>query len=153
MKSKIQDIKDEIGYIQSSKEAKRAGKPTAKKQLGSQKKKIAVIEKELASEMANYIDGDKLSELVGKDNAKLILSRPQCMITALTFGSTLTTSNGLDVIEHNHQEIADGKYITKTDTAESGQTKSLKNWALGWRAYDDRAGGLIAGANSARINY
>lgn len=153
MKSKIQDIKDEIGYIQSSKEAKKAGKPVAKKQLGSQKKKIAAIEKELASEMANYIDGDKLSELVGNDNAKLILSRPQCMITALTFGSTLTTSNGLDVIEHNHQEIADGKYITKTDTADSGQTKSLKNWALGWRAYDDRAGGLIAGANSARINY
>ena len=54
----------------------------------------------------------------------------------------LTTSNGLDVIEHNHQEISDGKYITKTDTAKSGQTKSLKNWALTWRAYDDRAGGL-----------
>ena len=152
MKSKIQEIKKEIGYIQNSAEARKAGKPTAKKQMGSQKKKIAEIEKELASEMANYIDGDKLSELVGKDNARLLLSRPQCMICGLTFGSTLTTSNGLDVIEHNHQEIADGKYITKTDTAESGQTKSLKNWALTWRAYDDRAGGLIAGANSERID-
>jgi len=152
MKSKIQEIKKEIGYIQNSAEARKAGKPTAKKQIGSQKKKIAEIEKELASEMANYIDGDKLSELVGKDNARLLLSRPQCMICGLTFGSTLTTSNGLDVIEHNHQEIADGKYITKTDTAESGQTKSLKNWALTWRAYDDRAGGLIAGANSERID-
>ena len=152
MKSKIQEIKKEIGYIQNSAEAKRDGKPTAKKQIGSQKKKIAEIEKELASEMANYIDRDKLSELVGKDNARLLLSRPQCMICGLTFGSTLTTSNGLDVIEHNHQEIADGKYITKTDTAESGQTKSLKNWALTWRAYDDRAGGLIAGANAERID-
>lgn len=152
MKSKIQDIKKEIGYIQNSAEARRAGKPTAKKQIGSQKKKISEIEKELASEMANYIDRDKLSELVGKDNARLLLSRPQCMICGLTFGSTLTTSNGLDVIEHNHQEIADGKYITKTDTAESGQTKSLKNWALTWRAYDDRAGGLIAGANAERID-
>lgn len=153
MKSKIQEIKEEIGYIQNSAEAKRAGKPTAKKQMGSQKSKISKIEKELASEMANYVDRDKLNELVGKDNARLIMSRPQCMITALTFGSTLTTSNGLDVIEHNHQEIADGKYITKTDTAESGQTKYLKNWALTWRAYDDRAGGLIAGANAERIDY
>lgn len=152
MKSKIQEIKEEIGYIQNSAEARKAGKPTAKKQIGSQKKKIAEIEKELASEMANYIDRDKLSDLVGKDNARLLLSRPQCMICGLTFGSTLTTSNGLDVIEHNHQEIADGKYITKTDTAESGQTKSLKNWALTWRAYDDRAGGLIAGANAERID-
>jgi len=153
MKSKIQEIKEEIGYIQNSAEARRAGKPTAKKQIGSQKNKISKIEKELASEMAKYVDKNKLSELVGKDNAKLIMSKPQCMITALTFGSTLTTSNGLDVIEHNHQEIADGKYITKTDTAETGQTKSLKNWHLTWRAYDDRAGGLIAGANAERINY
>lgn len=152
MRTEIQKIKKEIGYIQNSAEAKKTGKPVAKKQIGSQKKKISEIEKELASEMANYIDRDKLSELVGKDNARLIVSRPQCMICALTFGSTLTTSNGLDVIEHNHQEIADGKYITKTDTAESGQTKSLKNWALTWRAYDDRAGGLIAGANSERID-
>ena len=150
MKSKIQEIKNEIGYIQNSAEARRAGKPTAKKQIGSQKGKIAKIEKELAAEMSKYVDRDTLNELVGKDNARLIMSRPQCMITALTFGSTLTTSNGLDVIEHNHQEIADGKYISKTDTAESGQTKSLKNWALTWRAYDDRAGGLIAGANAER---
>lgn len=152
MRTEIQKIKEEIGYIQNSAEAKKTGKPVAKKQIGSQKKKISEIEKELASEMANYIDRDKLSELVGKDNARLLLSRPQCMICGLTFGSTLNTSNGLDVIEHNHQEIADGKYITKTDTAESGQTKSLKNWALTWRAYDDRAGGLIAGANSERID-
>lgn len=153
MKSKIQELKKEIGYIQNSAEARRAGKPVAKKQLGSQKKKIAEIEKELATEMSNYIDRDKLNELVGMDNARVIMSRPQCMICALTFGSTLSTSNGLDVIEHNHQEIADGKYISKKDTAETGQTKYLKNWALTWRAHDDRAGGLIAGANSERIDY
>lgn len=150
MRTEIQTIKDNIGYIQNSAEARKAGKPTAKKQLGSQKKKISEIEKKLASKMSEYVDLDKLNELVGKDNARLIMSRPQCMITALTFGSTLNTSNGLDVIEHNHQEIADGKYISKTDTAESGETKSLKNWALTWRAYDDRAGGLIAGANAER---
>ena len=150
MKKEIQTIKKDIGYIQNSAEARKEGKPTAKKQIGSQKKKISAIEKQLASEMAKHIDRDKLDELVGKDNARVIMSRPQCMMTALTFGSTLTTSNGLDVIEHNHQEIADGKYITKTDTAETGQTKSLKNWALTWRAYDDRAGGLIAGANAER---
>ena len=77
------------------------------------------------------------------------MSRPGCMITALTFASTLTTSNGLDVIEHNHQEIKDGKYETRTDTAEDG-TIDLKNWKLTWRAWDSRAGGLIASFNSDR---
>ena len=152
MRKEIQNIKEDIGYIQNSAEARRAGKPTAKKQITSQKSKISELEKELSTEMGNFIDGEKLSELIGKDNAKLLLSRPQAMVCGLTFGSTLSTSNGLDTIEHNHQEIANGKYISHTDTAESGQTKSLKNWSLTWRAYDDRAGGLIAGANAERIS-
>jgi hypothetical protein len=151
MKTEIKKIKEDIGYIQNSAEARRAGKPTAKKQIASQKEKIAKIEKELAQKLEPFINVEKLEQLVGKDNARLMMGRPQVMICALIFGSTLTTSNGLDTIEHNHQEIADGKYISHTDTAETGQTKSLKNWSLTWRAYDDRAGGLIAGANSERI--
>ena len=87
--------------------------------------------------------------MVGSDNASVMLSRPACMITGLTFSGTLRSSNGLPVIEHNHQEIKDGKYESHTDTAEDG-TNNMKLWKLTWRAYDSRAGGLIASFNSDR---
>tara|TARA_X000001382_G_scaffold37947_2_gene25360 strand:+ start:756 stop:2705 length:1950 start_codon:yes stop_codon:yes gene_type:complete len=145
--SEIKKLKEEIDFEQKPKRS--SGKPPAWKQLNVHKKRILELEKKLAEEMKDSIDEDKLKELVGNDNAKVIMSRPGCMITALTFASTLTTSNGLDVIEHNHQEIKDGKYETHTDTAEDG-TIDLKNWKLTWRAWDSRAGGLIASFNSDR---
>ena len=145
----LDKLKEEIGYIQNAAQARRDGKPPAWKQLNAVKSRIEEIEKRLASEIEKSIDIDKLNELVGKDNAKVIMSRPACMITALTFAGTLKTSNGLPVIEHNHQEIKDGKYKSHTDTAEDG-TADLKLWKLTWRAYDSRAGGLIASFNSDR---
>ena len=145
----LDKLKEEIGYIQNAAQARRDGKPPAWKQLNTVKSRIEEIEKRLASEIEKSIDIDKLNELVGKDNAKVIMSRPACMITALTFAGTLKTSNGLPVIEHNHQEIKDGKYKSHTDTAEDG-TADLKLWKLTWRAYDSRAGGLIASFNSDR---
>ena len=145
--SEIKKLKEEIDFEQKPKRS--SGKPPAWKQLNVHKKRILELEKKLAEEMKDSIDEDKLKELVGNDSAKVIMSRPGCMITALTFASTLTTSNGLDVIEHNHQEIKDGKYETHTDTAEDG-TIDLKNWKLTWRAWDSRAGGLIASFNSDR---
>ena len=99
--------------------------------------------------MKKFVDRDKLNKLVGSDNASVIMSRPGCMVTALTFASTLKTSNGLDVIEHNHQEIKEGKYESHTDTAEDG-TMDIKNWKLTWRAWDSRGGGLIGSFNSER---
>ena len=77
------------------------------------------------------------------------MNHPGAVVSALTFSSTLKTSNGLDVIEHNHQEIKEGKYESHTDTAEDG-TNNMKLWKLTWRAYDSRAGGLIASFNSDR---
>ena len=145
----LDKLKEEIGYIQNAAQARRDGKPPAWKQLNAVKSRIEEIEKRLASEIEKSIDIDKLNELVGKDNAKVIMSRPACMITALTFAGTLKTSNGLPVIEHNHQEIKDGKYKSHTDTSEDG-TVDLKLWKLTWRAYDSRAGGLIASFNSDR---
>lgn len=152
MRTEIQKLKEDIGYIENNDTRKQQNKPVAKKQIGAHKEKIYEIEKKLASKMKQYVNEEALVRLVGKDNAKIMLKRPQVMLCALTFASTLQTSNGLDVIEHNHQEIVDGKFINHTDTAMTGQTQHLKNWHLTWRAYDDRAGGLIAGANPERIN-
>jgi hypothetical protein len=142
----FENLKKEIGYEQNP---KRSTKPPGWKQLNVHKTRILELEQKFAKEMENLVDRDKLDELVGSDNARVIMSRPGCMATALTFASTLRTSNGLDVIEHNHQEIKDGKYESRTDTAENG-TDNLKNWKLTWRAYDSRSGGLIASFNSYR---
>jgi len=125
--------------------------PPAWKQLNLHKEKIQALEDKLAKEMEDVIDTDVLSDLVGSDNARQIMKGPGIMVSALTFSSTLRTSNGLDVIEHNHQEIKDGKYESHTDTAADG-TPNMKNWKLTWRAWDGRAGGLIASFNSEREN-
>ncbi len=145
--NEIKSLKQDIDFEQKPK--RNAGKPPAWKQLNVHKGRILKLEKELAEKMEKSVDIDKLKKLVGNDNAGIIMSRPGCMITALTFASTLKTSNGLDVIEHNHQEIKNGKYESHTDTAEDG-TIDLKNWKLTWRAWDSRAGGLIASFNSER---
>ena len=145
----IDNLKKEIGYIQNAAAARREDKPPAWKQLNAVKKKIEEIEKRLAKDIEESVDKEKLIELVGSDNASVMLSRPACMITGLTFSGTLRSSNGLPVIEHNHQEIKDGKYESHTDTAEDG-TNNMKLWKLTWRAYDSRAGGLIASFNSDR---
>ena len=145
--SEIQKLKQEIDFEQKPK--RNTGKPPAWKQLNIHKDKSQKIEKELSDKMKKFVDRDKLNKLVGSDNASVIMSRPGCMVTALTFASTLRTSNGLDVIEHNHQEIKEGKYESHTDTAEDG-TMDIKNWKLTWRAWDSRAGGLIGSFNSER---
>jgi hypothetical protein len=142
-------LKEEIGYIQNAAAARREGKPPAWKQLNVVKDRIIEMEKRLGNEMKGVIDEEELKKLVGKDNTTLMMGRPGCMVTALTFASTLKTSNGLDTIEHNHQEIKDGKYESHTDTAEDG-TSDLKLWKMTWRAYDHRGGGLIASFNSDR---
>jgi hypothetical protein len=166
-------LKKEIGYVQNpkgdaSKLAKKYKKgkvwtppemedeykrlramPPAWQQLNIVKDKIKAIEDKTRKEIESSLDVDKLSELIGKDNTRTILNHPGAVVSALTFSSTLKTSNGLDVIEHNHQEIKDGKYESHTDTAEDG-TIDLKNWKMTWRAYDSRGGGLIGSFNSAR---
>jgi len=169
----IQKLKDEIGYVQNPKgdaaelrQKHKKGKvwnppemedeynrlrkmPPAWRQLNQVKDRIKEIEDRTRNEIESSIDKDKLAEVVGSDNAKTILNHPGAVISALTFSSTLRTSNGLDVIEHNHQEIKDGKYESHTDTAEDG-TMDIKNWKMTWRAYDSRAGGLIGSFNSER---
>ena len=145
----IEKLKKEIDYEQNPKRS--SGKPPAWKQLNVHKKRILELEENLAKKMEELIDIDKLESIVGSDNAKIMMKNPASMVSALTFVSTLKTSNGLDVIEHNHQEIKDGKYESHTDTAEDG-TDNPKNWKFTWRAYDSRAGGLIASFNSDRKN-
>tara|TARA_Y100001973_G_scaffold60615_1_gene89103 strand:- start:1077 stop:2873 length:1797 start_codon:yes stop_codon:yes gene_type:complete len=171
----IQKLKEEIGFVQNPKgDAAKLKKqhfdtktktwnppemgdkynklrsmPPAWKQLNLHKEKILQIQKNSLEKLKSVIDKDKLTELIGADNVKTAMNHSEVFLCALTFSSTLKTSNGLDVIEHNHQEIKDGKYESHTDTAEDG-TIDIRNWKFTWRAYDSRAGGLICSFNSDR---
>jgi hypothetical protein len=99
--------------------------------------------------MSEHVDKDELEKLVGKDNARLAGKSPANMMSIIAFSAILKTSKGLDTLEHNHQNIENGKYESHTDTAEDG-TMDIKNWKLGSRSFDSRAGGLIASFNSER---
>ena len=71
------------------------------------------------------------------------------LMNVLTFAGTLNTSNGLTAIEHNHQEIKDGKLEMDTENG----SPNPKLWKFTFRAFDDRGGGLLASYNGNRIKY
>ena len=55
--------------------------------------------------------------------------------------SALKTSNGLSVIEHNHQLIDKNGLHSETDEG----TTNLKQWRFAFRGFDKRGGGLLSG--------
>jgi len=99
---------------------------------------------ELMKKMDKVMDWDKFESLSGRSDVNLCRS-PKHGVLALTnmmsFMSIVKTSGGLQSIEHNHQEIHDGKYVSRTDTG----TDDSKDWNFGFRPFGGRAGGLIAG--------
>jgi len=110
---------------------------------------IRKLNESYAKALLKCIDVAKLEELVGFDNAGMILSGPMQAATAMSFAATLNTSAGLTSIEHNHQTIGkDGSYHSATDTG----SPDLKLWRLSFRGFDRRGGGLIASYNSNRRN-
>ena len=112
------------------------------------KKKVTLesINNAFGPELEKLFDKDKLVKMVGPDNAEVMLKGPLATATLMTFASTLNTSNGLSSIEHNHQDIKDGHYHSRTDTG----SPDIRLWKLAFRAYDKRGGGLIASFNSDR---
>ena len=62
-------------------------------------------------------------------------------INIISMGSLLNTSNGLSVIEHNHQVIDNDGLHSETDRG----TNNLKDWKFQFRAFDGRGGGLLSG--------
>jgi hypothetical protein len=112
------------------------------------KKKVTLesINNAFGPELEKLFDKDKLIKMIGPDNAEVILKGPLATATLMTFASTLNTSDGLSSIEHNHQDIKDGHYHSRTDTG----SPDIRLWKLAFRAYDKRGGGLIASFNSDR---
>jgi hypothetical protein len=65
----------------------------------------------------------------------------------ISFMGIVKTSGGLPGLEHNHQAIHDGKYVSKTEKG----TDNPKAWNFGYRPFGERAGGLIAGYSGDEI--
>ena len=76
-----------------------------------------------------------------------LCKNPKFGVLALTnmisFMGVVKTGGGLPGLEHNHQEIHDGKYVSKTEKG----SDNPKAWNFGYRPFGQRAGGLIAGYN------
>jgi hypothetical protein len=98
---------------------------------------------------------DKVNEKLGEDNGRLFSKGPMEAMNILTFAGTLTTSKppGLGTVAHNHQTIEKNdnpppKVIYKTHTDQGSPDPKL--WVMNFRAFDDRAGGLITSFNKER---
>jgi len=120
--------------------------------LGASEKEREALDKEYAEKLKKFVDYDSLVDMVGQDNAKVMINKgPNCFMSAVTFSHVLVSSKGLPMLVHNHQEYVDGQYRSEIDTAEDG-TDKLKLWKLDWRPYGSRIQGLNAGFNSRRKN-
>jgi hypothetical protein len=108
------------------------------------------LDKEYADRMKDHVDVDKLNEAVGSDNASMAIKMgPGCLMSMIGFSNILKTSDGLQMIEHNHQTFDKGKYHTDTDDYTTG-TVNIKYWKMGWRPYGERTQALNASYNGAR---
>ena len=103
------------------------------------RKNAALMEK-----LNKVVDWDKFESISGKGDKNLCTSSKHgvlALANIMSFMSVVKTGDGLKTIEHNHQEIHDGKYVSKTDIGTDNPT----DWNFGYRPFGDRAGGLIAG--------
>ncbi len=83
----------------------------------------------------------KLEEIMGKSNVKLFMQGGGQAINIISMSSILNTSDGLSVLEHNHQTIDKDGLHSETDKG----TSNLKDWNFQFRAFDNRGGGLLSG--------
>lgn len=157
-------IKDMDKFYKLVKEYKEATAETIAKKgvLAASESAREKLDRIYTKRMRELVDYDKLSDVIGYDNARMVLgmparkgdpdtlSGPNCFMSAITFSHVLQTSNGLEMLEHNHQEYINGEYHSETNTYEDG-TINLKLWKLGWRPYGSRVQGLNAGFNKRRI--
>ena len=113
---------------------------TTPKNKKAVQKCASVVNKQLSK----LFNKDKLEELVGPNNAKLILGggpdAALILTNMMSFGAIIGTSNGLEGLSHNHMDME-----THEQHTEKG-TSSLKDYNFLFRHGEaSRNGGLTAG--------
>jgi len=91
-------------------------------------------------------DEQIMLDVMGEYNYKNMMKpdvNAMAFYSLMTFGAALRTSNGFPTLLHNHQEYADGEFISKTVEG----TPDLKHWPALWQPYGERSGGLKVGYN------
>ena len=111
------------------------------KDLVTKRQELEKINEEAQTLLKEVVDEDKLKEIMGPENARTFMAGGCQAINIISMGSLLNTSNGLSVIEHNHQVIDNDGLHSETDRG----TNNLKDWKFQFRAFDGRGGGLLSG--------
>jgi hypothetical protein len=115
------------------------GKTTSKN-----KKDVQVCVATANAQLSELLDPEKLEELVGPNNTKLILGggdeAAMFFTNMMSFGAIIGTSNGLEGLSHNHMDME-----THEQHTEPGSS-SLRDYNFNFRhGESSRNGGLIAG--------
>ena len=111
------------------------------KDLVKIRKELEALSEEAQAVLEENIDVEKLVELMGNRNAKEFMKGGANAINIIAMAAVLNTSDGLSVIEHNHQTIDKDGLHSETDKG----TPNLKDWRFAFRGYDTRGGGLMSG--------
>ncbi len=116
------------------------GDKITKRQIVSIKDKLKKLNEEAKSVLEDSIDQEILSEKIGAHNVKTFMKGGAQAMSIMTFAASLNTSEGLSVIEHNHQIIDESGLHSVTEKG----SPNLRMWNLTDRMYDNRGGGIIA---------
>jgi len=126
--------------------------PVPKAKLVAMANQLKAINKEVVKVLNENVDKKELQELIGgtydektgktTGNMTTFFAGGAQAVSMMAFGAALSTSNGLDTIEHHHQVIdEDGLHMQTTQGS-----PSMKDWNLTHRMFDGRGGGIIAGS-------
>ena len=110
-------------------------------EISNEKDRIKNANEELVNMLKEQVDVIKLEELMGKSNTREFMKGGAQATNIIAFASILNTSDGLSVLEHNHQTIDENGLNSETDKG----TTNLRDWNFQSRLYDGRGGGLMCG--------
>ena len=139
VRTNLLEIQNKIKELRSQVEDEN-GKYT-KKDLVKIREQLQAANEEAIDMLNENIDVKGLQEIMGKSNAREFMKGGAQAINIISMAAVLNTSDGLSVLEHNHQTIDKDGLHSETDKG----TSNLKDWNFQFRGFDNRGGGLLSG--------
>ena len=139
VRTKLLEIQNKIKELRSQVEDEN-GKYT-KKDLVKIREQLQSTNEEAIDILNENVDVKELEKIMGKSNVNTFMKGGAQAINIISMASVLNTSDGLSVLEHNHQTIDKDGLHSETDKG----TSNLKDWNFQFRGFDNRGGGLLSG--------
>ena len=139
VRTKLLGIQSQINEARSKIEDENGRYTT--KDLVRIKDQLKKLNKDATSVLKENVDFKALKKMMGRVNSNKFMEGATEAINIISMASVLNTSNGLSVLEHNHQTIDKDGLNSETDKG----TTNLNDWSFAFRSYDARGGGLMAG--------